>query len=270
MTRTDNRRGFTLVEMLVVIAIIVILVAILVPTIQSARHQARMTECQTNLSTLVAAMKEYHRQYGRYPERPEYREDAGDGKPGYVGGFSELYPDFIDNWNFLVCPSDQAIYGRHEEAQEKKYSTYNGVIKFADDPSASDEEGWEFAVDEDTDNDKITYNWNGYDHKGWDRNEALEPGVHERPQWLDRGWRYYPRLDNRYVPEYTVVTHCAMHREFYRHEQDMQDPMIRLSGDMDAIPVQVWQHIDEDGASLFERQTAPKLDEEENGEENGG
>ncbi|MCE9555126.1 MAG: DUF11 domain-containing protein [Planctomycetes bacterium] len=43
------RRGFTLVELLVVIAVIVILVALLLPAVGAARARARQTQCSNNL-----------------------------------------------------------------------------------------------------------------------------------------------------------------------------------------------------------------------------
>jgi len=42
-------RGFTLVELLVVIAIIAILIALLLPAVQAAREAARRAQCQNNL-----------------------------------------------------------------------------------------------------------------------------------------------------------------------------------------------------------------------------
>jgi prepilin-type N-terminal cleavage/methylation domain-containing protein/prepilin-type processing-associated H-X9-DG protein len=49
---TRIRRGFTLIEVLVVIAIIGLLLAIALPSMSGARQQARSTVCQTNLRTL--------------------------------------------------------------------------------------------------------------------------------------------------------------------------------------------------------------------------
>ena len=52
-------RGFTLVELLVVIAIIGVLVGLLLPAVQSARESARRSSCQNNLKQIGLSLQGY-------------------------------------------------------------------------------------------------------------------------------------------------------------------------------------------------------------------
>jgi prepilin-type N-terminal cleavage/methylation domain-containing protein len=60
-------RGFTLVELLVVVALIGVLVALLLPAIQSSRSAARRTTCANNLRQIGVALTAYHTARKQFP-----------------------------------------------------------------------------------------------------------------------------------------------------------------------------------------------------------
>lgn len=62
-----HRRGFTLVELLVVIVIIGILVALLIPAIAGAIRTARNAQASAEINNLSGALAQFNNQYGDYP-----------------------------------------------------------------------------------------------------------------------------------------------------------------------------------------------------------
>jgi prepilin-type N-terminal cleavage/methylation domain-containing protein len=63
----QRRRGFTVIELIVVLAIIGLLVSLLLPAVQAARESARLTECRSNLRQLGLALANYEATYARLP-----------------------------------------------------------------------------------------------------------------------------------------------------------------------------------------------------------
>ena len=71
MRLNERRRGFTLVELLVVILIISSLAALLVPTVFSARRKLYKVQCKTNLSSIAKLATMYaddHRGFLPFPK----------------------------------------------------------------------------------------------------------------------------------------------------------------------------------------------------------
>lgn len=63
----QNRRAFTLVELLVVIAIIAVLIALLLPALSRARAQARTIQCESNLRQQGIVLLGYMSSTGKMP-----------------------------------------------------------------------------------------------------------------------------------------------------------------------------------------------------------
>jgi prepilin-type N-terminal cleavage/methylation domain-containing protein/prepilin-type processing-associated H-X9-DG protein len=88
MPKPGPRRGFRLVELLVVLGILAILVALMLPATRSAGPAVRRSVCMNNLKQIALALHSYEQEYRVLP--PAYTVDAK-GRP-------------LHSWRTLILP----------------------------------------------------------------------------------------------------------------------------------------------------------------------
>ena len=88
----SKRRGFSLVELLVVVAIIGVLVSLLLPAVQQARQAAKRAACANNLHQIGLALSNYADSHRMLP-------------PGYIRPFdAEKRRSFGAAWGGMALP----------------------------------------------------------------------------------------------------------------------------------------------------------------------
>ncbi|MBI4612819.1 MAG: type II secretion system protein, partial [Planctomycetes bacterium] len=101
--RRSARRGFTLVEFLVVLAILGILLAILVPVVAMTKERARGANCQSNLRGIAQGFMLYTSAYGeRLPPFSDTGAKDGALDETWVG---KVLPYVSNDRDVFECPS---------------------------------------------------------------------------------------------------------------------------------------------------------------------
>ncbi len=86
-----SARGFTIVELLVVICLIAVVSALLLPAVQHSRDAARRTQCKNNMKQIGLAFHNYHDVYQSF-------------SPGWTQHHPQPGPETRYGWSVFVLP----------------------------------------------------------------------------------------------------------------------------------------------------------------------
>ena len=107
MRRTRNQKGFTIMELMIVIVIIGILIAIAIPAYNNFRAAAQKRACQSNMRTILSANGLYMAETGN---------DAAS---------IDLLTPYMNNAATITCPTDNTA----------EYTIAAGVVTCTANPS---------------------------------------------------------------------------------------------------------------------------------------
>lgn len=131
-----SRKGFTLLELLLVVAIISLLSAISMMSLRLASERARTVQCQNNQRTIGIALQSYYIDHNAFPYADgniEFRNSnlthptafgEGPAANGYWSAvpFQLVDDGYLTNEDYLYCP---ALLRRYPERKEYLRYAYN-------------------------------------------------------------------------------------------------------------------------------------------------
>lgn len=244
------RRGFTIIELLIVIVIISILMALLFPAFTRARENSYQASCQTNLKNIGLAVAQYKQDEHQYPSSIAVLLPATKGVDSatlkklpasltYVGRVSNTdttcgadacpNPDgtgYLNSTKNLMCPDD--------ELDDQLRTSYGDISTNLLTPYGSTNDA------DPAFNSRLVWNYYGYKNDGtiWTdvsidpassgymtsnyaaaandplRVDTVRPTDAAKLQkFVDP--RFNPiknSMSNRFAPSSTIITHCIFHR----------------------------------------------------------
>lgn len=117
-------RGFTLLELMIVIAVIAIIVSIAIPSLLNSRKSANEARAIATLRTLSTVQEQYRTRFGTYASGPNALEAAGYIDVEFDAYDSLSYTFTKNTWEFKIGPMTPA------DADRYFFVDQTGVIRF--------------------------------------------------------------------------------------------------------------------------------------------
>ncbi len=219
-----GRKGFSLVELLTVIAIIAILASIIFPVMGVVGNKARMNKCITQLHEIGVAVQLFKQDNRQYPDML-FIPVQKDPQSGAVipcdqihsndATLTGLYPEYVKSCKLYHCPmsnkTDTAQIA-HDPILDRDIYTYNSYDYYTP-PGNADPELH-------------------YVRNGW----ATSPDSLGLPGPGLPAHDYERQLKFRNPPDDTVITWCSWHAVASGGSVSGRTPVLFLDGHADALP----------------------------------
>jgi prepilin-type N-terminal cleavage/methylation domain-containing protein len=96
MRKQSGRRGFTLIEIMIVISILSVLILLLLPNYVKAKSRSRLNACQNNIRTMATSVELYAHDNGQV-----YPTSLAALMPNYMRSINKC-PSAIDNQSYVT------------------------------------------------------------------------------------------------------------------------------------------------------------------------
>ena len=261
-----KQSGFTLLELLTVIAIIGVLASLIFPAISATRAKVAQTNCMDNMNAIYTAFRMFHQDEHRYPEflaGPVERAADGsvisiDQSTGIVNGRAvSLYPEYLKSVLSLQCPlyllnkpekRPVPLPIKEDPVKDPLYAYWQSIQAPGEKPPSSRQ-----LIRPETQYE--LYFWDTYDSQFPEG--AAEREVHYTPLWYyveltsnptyaENNPDYSRQLAWKEPPADTIITWCSLHRDtnvlrvegedvIYRIEDESRDLVLVLDGSVKRV-----------------------------------
>ncbi len=124
-----NARGFTLIEVLVVVAIIALLISVLLPSLNHARMRSKAVVCSHNLKQLGLGALQYAQEHREYVPPVDVTKLEADYTVGEGSdNMRAYYPKYGRDLKLWVCPGANNIVRKPEDLQNTYTQGLGGQV----------------------------------------------------------------------------------------------------------------------------------------------
>ncbi len=116
-----KRRGFSLVELLIVMSLIALLLAVLVPGLAAARRLAERTRCMSNLKRVGEGFKSFYSAFGHWPTR----ENINYPNEWDTAFYDQMFDSYLTDPKVFYCPSS----GQYDQPGDDWKKSWAGTNK---------------------------------------------------------------------------------------------------------------------------------------------